>query len=215
MNKLKFLYDVVRAMKEKEVFNGTITAEIQKNQGKVFFIKNEFQKNLVTMHTKAAITSTYEYEGKQLNHQSTTEYTNQSACQGKLRHKFFGHMHHTGHGCCSLKGKLSKLAYMLKLLDSIQVEEQENKGNLISLEVSEIPSEIIAHLKERLQQHDCGNHPHCFMEEICRINNGNLSLAISVNEQYAVEKIIVTFDGAQNQAETVNDWSITACLELK
>jgi hypothetical protein len=216
MNKIKFLYDVVMAMKAKDMFSGTATAEVQKNQAKVFFIKNEFQKNFVTMHTKADITTTYDYEGKQLNHQSTTEFTSCDTCHEELRHKFFRHMHHMGHGCCGLKGRLSKLAYLLKLLDSIQVEEQENKNYLISLEVKDIPDGIKAHIKERIAHHDsCCNHSHCFMGELCQINDGKLSLAISVNEKHAVEKIVVTFDGIQNPIDQdANDWSIVANLEL-
>lgn len=214
MNKLKFLYDVVMAMKGKDIFNGTATAEVQKNQTKVFFIKNEFKKNLVTMHTKAAITTTYEYEGKELKHQSTTEFTNHNVCHSELRHKLFRHMHHMGHGCCGLKGALSKIAYLLKLIDNIQIEEQENKNYLISLEVSTLPSEIKALIKERLQHRDLSNHPHCFMEEISRVTKGNLSLAISVNEKFLVEKIEVTFDGIDNQTDQDAEWSIVAHLEL-
>lgn len=214
MNKIKFLYDVVKAMREKDIWNGVATAEVQKNQAKVFFIKNEFEKNLLTMQTKATITTEIDYEGKQVNHNSTTEFTNHSPCQG---HKLFRHMHHAGSCCKGLRRKLSKLAFALNLLDSIQLEEQENSSTLISLEINEIPEDIKTLLQEKVSQvHSSDDvHPHSFMRDICCTTEGNLSLAISVNKEYQIEKTVLTFDGIQNSAnQEEHKWSIVANLQL-
>lgn len=198
MNKIKLLYDVVKTLKGTDIFNGVATAEVQKDQVKIFYVKNEFQKNLLTMQTKANITTEIDYEGKQVKHQSTTEFTNH--CPGHGHHKLFEHMHHAGGKCGGVKAILTKLAFVFNILNSIQTEEHEDKTILITLDLTEIPEDIKTLIREKMSQADSGHkhETHCFIKEFCSMEKGNFSFAMSVNQYYEIEKIVITFDGIQN-----------------
>lgn len=214
MNKIKLLYDVVKALKEKDILNGVASAEVQKDQVKIFYIKNEFQKNLLTMQTKANITTELNYEGKQVKHQSTTEFTNDCPDHG-MHCGRFGHMHHIGRRHGSIKGKLSKIAFLLNLLNNVQAAEQENKTTLITLELSEIPEDIKTLLQEKMSHADYHNHDrNCFMKEFSTIESGNFSFAMTVNKSYEIEKIVITFDGIQNKEQEQHVVNIVADLQF-
>lgn len=205
MNKLKLLYDVVQTLRDKEVINGVATVEVKKDQAKIFYIKNEFQKNLVTMQTKASVTSEVNYEGKQVKHQSTTEFTKHCPGNGMhgMRHGLFRHMNHAGGRCGSIKDKLTKLSFVLGLLNNIKAEEQEDKTILVTLEVSELPEDIKTLLQERMS-HAESDHSRghcCFMREFCCLEKGKFSFAMTVNKNYDIEKIVIAFDGAQRNEE--------------
>lgn len=202
MNKIKFLYDVVKTMRAKDALQGVAIIEVQKDQGQIFYVKNEFQKNLLTMQTKASIHTEINYEGKEVKHQSTTEFTNHCAHHG-MSHKGFKPLHHLGGRCGGIKEKLNKIGFALRLLNDIQVAEQENQTTLITLELPEIPEEIKALLQEKMHQVDsCHDHSRCcFAKELFTIETGKFSSAMTVNKEYEVQKIVITFDGIQNNAE--------------
>jgi len=200
MNKIKFLYDVVKTMRVKDALQGVSKIEVQKDQGQIFYVKNEFQKNLLTMQTKASIHTEINYEGKEVKHQSTTEFTNHCSHNG-MGHKGFKHLHHLGGRCNGIKAKLNKIAFALRLLSDIQVIEQENQTTLITLELAEIPEEIKTLLQEKMNQPDSCHNQCCFSKEIFAIEKGNFSSAMTVNKDYEVEKIVITFDGIQNNEE--------------
>jgi len=214
MNKIKILYDVVKALRDKDVLNGVATAEVQKDQVKIFYVKNEFQKNLITMQTKANIITEVDYEGKQVKHQSTTEFTNYCPDHG-IHHRGFNHMHHAAGKCGSIKGKLTQIAFVLNLLNTIQVAEQENKTTLITLELSEIPEDIKTLIQEKMSHADSGHdHGHCFIKELCSIEKGDFSFAMTINKDYEIEKIVITFDGTQGKEDEQHVVSIIADLQL-
>lgn len=202
MNKIKLLYDVVQTLKGKNVLNGVATAEVQKDQVKILYVTNEFQKNLQTMQTKAAITTEINYEGTQVKHQSTSEFTNHCPGQG-LHSRLFNHQHHASDKCGGIKEKLSKLAFALSLLNNIQTEEQENKTILIRLTLSEIPEDIKTVLQAKMSHadSDVDQRPHCFLKELRNIEKGNFSFVMSVNRDYEIEKIIINFAGTQNNEQ--------------
>lgn len=199
MNKIKLLYDVVKTLRGKDALRGVATVQVQKDQVQIFYVKNEFEKNLLTGKAKANIITEVDYEGKQVKHQSTTEFTN--CCQGDKHHKLFKHMHS---GCCGgLKQKLTKIAFALQLLNSLKAEEQNDKTALVTLEITELPDDIKALLKEKMSSADCcHNHGSaCFMKEFCSIEKGNFSLVMSVNKDNEIEKIVITFEGIQNNEQ--------------
>lgn len=216
MNKIKFLYDVVKTMRAKEALQGVGTIKVQKDQGQIFYVKNEFQKNLATMQTKASIHTEINYEGKEVKHQSTTEFINHCGHHG-MGHKGHPPLHHLGGRCCGLKAKLSKIAFALRLLNDTQVAEQENQTTLVTLELPEIPEEIKALLQAKMQQADTGHgHSHCcFGKELFAIESGKFSSAMTVNKDYEVEKIVITFDGIQNNGDNeTHELSIIGELKL-
>ncbi|SMD02614.1 hypothetical protein [Sporomusa malonica] len=202
MNKIKFLYDVVKTLKGKDIFNGMVTAEVEKDQAKIFYVRNAFEKNLLTMQTTANITTEVDYAGKQVKHQSTTEITNPCACQG-MHHKFFKHFHHAGSRCGGIKSKLAKLGFALSLLNNIQIEEHADKTSLVTLEITETPEDIKAHILEKMNhaKADPAEGQHCFLKEFCYLEKGNLSIAMSVNKEYEIKRVVVTFDGTQNNEQ--------------
>ncbi len=203
MNKLKLLYDVVKTLRDKDVINGVATVEVKKDQAKIFYAKNQFQKNLVTMQTTANITSEIDYEGKKMKHQSTTEFTtNQCLCNG-MHYKLFRHIHHTGDKCGGIKAKFTKLAFILSLLNSIKAEEEEDKSTLVTLEVTELPEDIKTIIREKMSQAESRHSQEecCFKREFCCIEKGKLSLAMSVDTNYEIDKIVVVFDGVQRNEE--------------
>jgi len=203
MNKLKLLYDVVKTLRDKDVITGVATIEVKKDQGKIFYVKNQFEKNLVTRQTTATITSEVDYEGKKIKHQSTTELTNVCPCGGGMHHKRLRQLHHAGGGCGSIKAKLTKFTFALELLSKIKAEEQEDKTILVTLGVNEMPEEIKALIQERMSQtesHHDQDHC-CFQKEFFSIEKGNVSLAISVTKEYEIEKIVITFDGVQRDEQ--------------
>ena len=213
MNKIKLLYDVVKTLREKDVLRGVATGQVQKDQVRIFYAKNEFEKNLLTKHTKANITTEVDYEGKQVKHQSITEFTN--CCHDGHHHKLFKHMHS---GCCGgLKQKLTKLAFVLQLLNSLKAEEQSDKSTLVTLEITELPEDIKAMLQEKMSiDGSCQQHgSHCFRKELCSIEKGNFSLAMSVNKDNEIEKIVIIFEGTQrNEQDEQHALSINAELQL-
>ena len=58
MNKIKVLYDVVKTMKEKEVFKGNVKFEAAKGAVKVLSFSNEFETNIKSGETPDIKTGT-------------------------------------------------------------------------------------------------------------------------------------------------------------
>lgn len=210
MNKLKLLYDVFTVLRNKEVIAGIAQSNISKDQRTIFSFENEFTKNLVTRQSKSCIRTTLDYEGKQLKHQSTTEFSNLCG------HGFFRRHHHgRGHGCCShgLKGKLSKLALAFQLLNQLQAEEQADHTTLITLELTELPPELKECFAAAKARHE--GHEACpLLTELGALTQGSLSLAIVVDQDRDIEKITLVFDGVQ-RAEHGDSHKIQATGELK
>ncbi|BBB90869.1 MAG TPA: hypothetical protein PKA28_19715 [Methylomusa anaerophila] len=206
MNKIKLLYDVVKTMKDKEVFNGAVKVEVQKDQTKIFFLQNEFEKNLVTGQTKAKISTDLDYEGKKVKHESNTEFTRQYPAESR-RHEFMKHMlrHHAANSG-GIKRKLNKLAFAFSILNSMQAEEQDDKTIIISLQARDLPEEMKALIREKISHADttCHHHgDHVFMKEFCSMENHNFTFNMFINKNYEVEKIIMDFDG--NQKDDQNE----------
>ncbi|NLI13567.1 hypothetical protein [Pelotomaculum propionicicum] len=127
MSKIKVLYDVVAAIKEKESCSGNLNVEAKRDGVKIFGLSNDFEKNLGEGKTKAKISLEVDCEGKKVKHESSTEFACAEA-HADRRHDILRHMishHHRGHhfshapvdDChagrrCGFKEKLDKLAFM-------------------------------------------------------------------------------------------------------
>jgi len=148
-----------------------------------------------------------------VKHESSTEFEG-CGSHGAGHHGFMGHMfsHHchgqhpdqgqTG-GCgeinrCGIKEKLSRLACMLSVLNSLKVKEQEDKSAVLSLDFNEIPGEMKKMIHEKLQhkrmQHEQG-HQCC--KEFCNMEVSNGGLNILINKNKEVEKVTLTVEGKQ------------------
>ncbi|MDR3588757.1 MAG: hypothetical protein P4N41_03760 [Negativicutes bacterium] len=212
MNKLKVMYDVVKTMKNKEAFNGTLTVQVHKDETRLFSLRNEFEKNLLTGQTKAKINSELDYEGNTAKHESNTEFirTHPGECR---HHEFIRHMHHSA-GCRGLKGRLSRLALGLSVLTAIQTREQEDKTTVISLSAADLPEETIALMREKINQAGACHHPrHGFLKEFCEAASLDFVIEIFVNKASEAEKIVATLVGSTKD-ELNASHDLTARAEL-
>ncbi|TGE38585.1 hypothetical protein E4K67_11730 [Desulfosporosinus fructosivorans] len=213
MSKLKIMYDVINTMKEKEVVSGTFKALGMKDQVEIGHFVNEFEKNLTSGETKVKINAEFECQGKKLKHDSQSEFTMKS-CSSHNHHGFLKHMnHHNPHehlggqtqsdnNCCGIKGKLTKLGFMLNVLNQIKVDEKEDKSVILSLNLTEMPEELAKLFQGKMSEKAMPeNHPHhAFMKEFCTLSDHKVGLSLWINKDREVEKIVVTVDGNQIDA---------------
>lgn len=210
MNKIKVLYDVFKEMKEKEVFKGNVKVEAAKGESKVFSFSNEFEVNAKSGETKAKLNVDLDAEGKKLKHESNSEF-NIKDCPHHKFHKGMHMYHHGMHGHCGLKGKLSKITFVLNLLNNVQIEEIEEKY-IISLELKEVLKEIKDMHKDfhkgiddekileyHKQMHEGMNKDFCkhheFIKEILCSEQSNPLLKIYANKNNEVEKVEISAKG--------------------
>ncbi|WP_026885823.1 hypothetical protein [Clostridium beijerinckii] len=215
MNKIKVLYDVFKTMKEKEIFKGNIKLEAAKGDVKVLSFSNEFETNTKSGETKANINVDLDAEGKKVKHDSNSEF-NIKDCP---HHGFHRGMHmnnhgmnmHGVHGHSGIKGGLSKITFILNLLNNVQVEEKDEKA-IISLELKEVFKEIKdmhkefhkgmdeekikEHIRQMKENDDRGFHKHHkFIKELLCSENSDAVLKIYANKNNEVEKVEISSKG--------------------
>lgn len=223
MNKIKLMYDVVKTLKEKEVFKGTLKADASKDQVKVFRLEKEFEKNTLSGQVKSKISTELDYEGKKVKHESNTEFNLQDCCGGEgSHHGFMKHIHEHPHlhnrKCCGVKGKLSKIAFVLNTLNNMKVEEQEDKRVILSISINEIPEELKDIIQEKMQHK--GNQeekvPHgCCMEACCLTEDINIDIQAQINKNNELEKVQVAVRGKQKkESSEIHDINLEAELNL-
>lgn len=210
MNRIKVLYDVFKTMKEKELFNGSINVDSSKGGTKVLSFSNEFSTNMTTGETKIKINSESDFDGKKFKHESNTEF-NTKDC----KHHKFHHMHAHHHGMCcehgGIKAKLSKITFVLGVLDSLKIEEMDDKL-ILSLDLKEIIKEIKEQHKnlDKQHKHFCDQnkdeyHKHCAcIKDFLFNTNNNAVLNVHVNKNNEVEKIEIVANGENSLNAVVN-----------
>lgn len=213
MNKIKLMYDVAKAMKEKEVFIGILETVAKKDQREFFTFKNEFDKNLTTGLVKLKVNTALDMDGKQMKHESSSEF-NITNCGGVRHHHLGRPLHHhqcnnmnTDSDCChsDLKGKLSALAFAFSLLENVKIEELENKALVVTLAVDEIPENLINHIHERFHhgmanEEMQGQEQHLCMKEFMGMENLLINLNMHLTPDKTIESIVVTAEGKQTDS---------------
>jgi hypothetical protein len=221
MNKIKFLYDVVMTLKKREVFNGTLSVGALKDKVKFFSLKNEFEKNTVTGQMKAKISTEVDCDGKKINNESNIE-MNGEGCNGKMHHGFMKHFHAKHehfHGedlkSEGINGKLHKIGFVLSILNSLNVEELEDKSFILSLNLKDIPEEIKNSIHEKMKNKAINHHHehHGFMKEFHTMIDPNVEIKVSINKDYEIEKLAANVDGKQVDDSKV-EHEMSASLEL-
>lgn len=230
MSKLKLMYDVINTMKDKEAISGALKVEGIKDQTKIANFTNEFEKNLATGETKVKLSTELDYDGKKVKHESQTEFTMQG-CHRRGHHGFMNHMHHMNHHhqgnhcgeqfdaqeCGGIKAKLTKLAFVLNILNQIKLEEKEDKSVLLSLSLNEFPDEMKKAFRERMSQRTMSEHHqhHGFMKEFFTLQEAKVELNVWISKNREVEKITLTVDGKQlNELNENHDLNLKAELCL-
>ncbi|OAA91066.1 hypothetical protein [Clostridium ljungdahlii] len=216
MNKIKLLYDVFKTVQEKEEFNVKIKLDAAKGETKVLSLSKEFSTNTTTGECKAKINSEFDCDGKKAKHESNTEFNMKDCGHHRFHHHIgkMGHMDHHNMGCCEhrdIKGKLSKITFILNMLNNLKVEEKD-EISILSLNLKDIISEIRNHHKDLGETHKNFHfegmdeqHKCCdFMKELLRSENSNADLNVYVNKNNEVEKIEVTAKGENSLNALVN-----------
>lgn len=193
MNKIKLMYDMVKAMREKEGINGTMKLRLLKGGEEVFRMDNQFSRNFSSGWGKASINTAMDYEGKQFQHDSTTEYHSKPR-EGRP-HGCHKHHFHPGHqfGNCheGIKERLTGIMAVLNALNNLQVEEEENKNLCLSLDLKEVPDD----LKEVFRNHMMSGHHggSKFSHGFSDIEKGSLECRIDKN--YEILSITAVLEG--------------------
>ncbi|MFZ5643406.1 MAG: hypothetical protein ACOY46_07430 [Bacillota bacterium] len=211
MNKIKLLYDVVTTMKEKELLKGNLKVEGSRDSVKIFGLDNDFEKNFLDGRTKARVCLEVDCEGKKVKHESSTEFE-LPGMQGHCRHGLISHFHHChghhhshhkadscdGAKCCGFKEKLSRIAFILKVLNSIKVEELESKSVVLTLDFDEASGDMQGLIREKLQQHKKmhkNDDFKCAASEFSGMEISAGKLNVFINKNNEVERVVANVDG--------------------
>ncbi|MEA4924251.1 MAG: hypothetical protein VB084_02980 [Syntrophomonadaceae bacterium] len=231
MNKIKLFYDVVKTMRDKEVFNGSLEVNGKKDQMDCFSFTNEFERNITTGQVKFKIKTGLDCDGKQMKHESSSEFNMQNGCGGMHRHQHYANFKHRFHSqgcpgesdCCGgdvFKTKLSGLMFILRLIDELKVEELENNALALSLQIDELPEGLGNHIQGRFQHRmsvdEGGSHPHhSCMKALLALEKPQIVVNIKLDQNRAVEKVVITAAGKQkSESDTLHEVSFKAELNL-
>lgn len=247
MNKIKLLYDVVMTMKDKESCKGVLKAEATKDKAKIFSADNEFERANGRTKTKIRTEvdcdgkkvkheSTTEFDGKDggdmhcgfMRHMHHAHghfgfgAKDGGDMHGNHMHHAHGHFHghfgndqRMGHG--GLKGRLTGLAFILNLFNNLQVDEQEDKSAILTLDFNEIPEDLKKSFHERFNREGAAdNQGHQkFMKELHSMESVNVILKIWINKDNEVEKVALTAAGKQKDENNVeHEMNMNAELSL-
>jgi hypothetical protein len=213
MNKIQLMLDVVKTMKAKESFQGTLKAEGGKDQVKVLGVDNEFARNTVTGATKVKVNTEFDYDGNIVKHESNTEFNlkdfHPGMHSGFRRHMLMHcqpgspgtgpfHGHPAMHGCGPKEG-LSRIGFLLHVLNDIQLEEKPDQSYVLSLSLKDFPEEFKQLMHERMNQEEVREHfehgMHGFLKELHTVENPALMVNMIISKKNEVENISLDFSG--------------------
>lgn len=200
MNRIKLLYDIARTMKNKEKIEGVLQWNVLKDQDEVFTLRNAFEKSAAGKG-KTTVSTKLNLDGRQMTRESSTEFSLGDHCHigGGMRRLF--HRGHDGHGCGGIRGAFGKVAMMFGILSSVDVAELDNGRAELSIKLTELPDEVQAALREKMQQKKgcCG---HGFLHDCHHAEITSGVLVVTVNAGRVIEEVTVELDGTIQDAGT-------------
>lgn len=213
MNKLKLLYDVVQTLKRKEVITGVLTAQVQKNQKQIFFLHNEFEKNLASRQVKAKIATELDYGGTACQHKDSDEFTpDRWGARGHHGERpFHPHGHGFKHG--GFRGGLTRLSLALSLLNALQITEQEGESTLLSLQSTDLPADLQTRLYEKLSGERPHHRHHRLLKELGPVAQPRFTVNVFIDKSYEIQKAVVALSGSGTE-EDQEPQELTAKVEL-
>jgi hypothetical protein len=234
MNKLKFLYDVVKTMQAQEDLQGTLRVEIHKDQTGIFVLGSQFAKNRVTGEGHSQIKTEFDYDGKKMRHESNTEFTAHTICgfHDRMRQHFrehcqAGRLNHeasSGQGCCDFKEKLNHIALLLQLLSSFKLEENTDQSYLLSVNSVDFPEELKKALVQKLQQHHDAARTACeesrfgackLIQDLHQLEDHDLELRIKINRDYTIAQLNLVCTGfGKDENDLSSNWELKGELNL-
>ncbi|MEN6325915.1 MAG: hypothetical protein ABFD18_06880 [Syntrophomonas sp.] len=196
MNKIKLMYDIARAMRDKDTLDGTAKLSLIKDGSEAFRLDTEFSRNFTDGWGKAKISTVLDHEGKKLQHESTTEF-NRNQEQGNeppgcKNHRLF-HAHHWGMQGGGLKKRLNMIMTVLNALNNMQVLEQEDQSIRLSLDLNEIPEDLQEAFRTRLMKKHHHQARPGFLQGSPLMKKG--SLECRVNKNYEIETVALKWEG--------------------
>ncbi len=245
MNRVQLLYEVVKALRAEEVFQGALQVEARKDQTPVFHLDTEFLKNTITGELRSKIKTEYDYDGKKMKHESSTEanlndfHFRRPMHPGMMRH-WHGHCHpgmfqgpdraqgagepgwghhQFGRPGGGFKEGLDRAAFMLQLFNNIQLVE-EDRTFALSLRLTDIPEELRRAMRERMNQEEIRRHfeehPHpAIIKALHELEDPDLEINVIINKQYQIEKVAWALHGVQNEDGAAREWDVKAELSLE
>jgi hypothetical protein len=233
MNKIKVLYDVVKTMKGKEVFKGTLKVDGKKGGEKFIGIVNEFERNVSEGRMKSKLNTEFNCGDKSFKHESSTDF-NMGGEGFHGHHGFMKHMHQHRHGNMKFGGPregLSKLGFALGILNSIQLEEKEDKSAILRLNLVDLPEDMKEMFQEKMKKgnfHEGHENSEFhknfdgenfkghkeFMKQLHGMTNPNVEINVFINAYSEVEKILITAAGKVNTDSAEKDIDLKAELNL-
>lgn len=187
MNKIKVLYDVVKAMKKKEEIKGTAKLEVVKGDKKLVSLHNEFTKNTVSGDIIAKLIKEINMDGNKVKKETNIEMNIKASPFHKFHHGI-----HREHG-----NKLSKVLFALNALDNLNVEENDDKL-ILSLDLKEVIKEGKELRDEFKNKNNKEAHHHKHDECIKKFITSEYEkaeLIVTVNKANEIQKIELSADG--------------------
>lgn len=193
MNKIKVLYDIVKAMQAKEVWRGVMNVQVLDGEERLWDMTNEFLRNSATGLHRAKVKTELAWGGKNLSHESTTEFRKVLDCRSP---HCYHHRHVHGKRIWEGESKLHFLGLLLKTLNDMTITEDNNGCKMLTVEVTEFPSEMKAKWCKMLEHTEQEHKHHRFLTEYLPLSDVALSLKLSVNKDNEVENVLVTLVGS-------------------
>lgn len=98
-----------------------------------------------------------------------------------------------------MKGKFNRLLFVLNILNSIEINEQEDKSVVISLNLKDFPDGMKKAVHERMKDDVVlikPDHQH-FFKEFYYMEDSDINMNIWVNKNKEIEKALLTIGGKQ------------------
>ncbi len=220
MDKIKLMDHVVKTMKEKKGFQGTLKAEAKRDQTTIFHIDREFAKNGETGVAKVKSEAELNFDGKTVKRESNTEInlkdfdeTQQPALMRLIRWR-------QGMRFGGFKEGLNKLGFFLNLLNSAHLEEREDHSYNLSLSLDGFPEEIREIIQERMDRRELGpyfeNSPlQELTQKIQSVKDLTIKMNMVINKDFEVERIVREFSGKlKDETNTEHQWNMNTELSL-
>lgn len=216
MNKIKLMYDVVTKLREKKAVCGDVQVIGMRDESQVLDFRNQFEKNWETGLMKAKIRAEWGCGANKVKHESTTEFHLQ--CGRDRFHRMQGpmYMHHPH--CSGQEGfrrPLNKLAFLLYMLNSLEVVEREDGSLELALDLNEIPEFLETELCEKMERNilQSSEEHHGFIKQFFKIDKPVITLLARVNPNRELERILLTVIG-EEQEETSENHEVNLRAEV-
>lgn len=185
MNKIKLLYDVIQKMKENEDLQGQIRVVVEKDGQEYLNLFKRMERCTVNKERGQ------DHEVPSFN-----------KCGFMAGHHL---------KCGGVKANLSRISFLLYLLNILEAKEENGKRYLLlSINKNQLPEELAQKIKEHCAE---GHEQHCRMN-INSIEDADVRIEIEINQDNSLEKALLKAEG-QCLCDDGKSTQIKAVAEVK